>query len=117
MRDRHHLLFDRQEWSLRPEGILLRENPSLIITMDRGVHMELHRKCPSVPVLGRFALYRAARDFRPTDDKLESVDNLLFAIDKANKSPKSHSLERSLGELTMQAIEMQKPYLIEGMHR
>lgn len=113
--DVHHILFNRQEWTLRPDAESLREQTLLKPKMDREIHNELHRNCPPVPLLGYYALFRVHRDFEVGDDTFETIDNLLGAIELANKSPKSHSIERSLGELTIQAIDLQRPYIREGI--
>lgn len=113
--DKHHILFNRQEWTLRPDGERLRETKSLMPLMDRDVHNELHRNVPTVPLLGHVALYRVARDFKPTGDTFESMDRLMSAIEAAGRNPKSHPFEREIGALTVRAIDMQRPYIKEGI--
>lgn len=113
--DIHHILFNRQEWTLRQDAESLREQPLLKPRMEREVHNELHRHCPPVPPLGYYALFRVRRDFEVGSDVFSTMDNLLGAIETANKSPKSHAIERSLGELTMQAIDLQRPFIREGL--
>lgn len=113
--DNHHILFNRQEWELRSESKLLRQTPSLIPRLDREVHEELHRACPAVPILGYYALFRTLRSFEESDDTLESVDSLMFAIEAAGNSPKAHPIERSIGELAVQAIDLQRPFIREGL--
>ena len=114
--DKHHILFNRQEWTLRPDAESLRETRTLMPLMDRSVHNELHKQCPPVPALGHIALYRVLREFTPGGDVFSSIDNLLLAIESANKSPKAHRLERSLGHLTMQGIALQRPFIKEGLY-
>lgn len=114
-RDGHHVLHYKQEWRLRPEAKKIREHESLIPTIDRSLHNEIHKECPPVPMLGYHALKRTGILWVPSRDTLESIDNLLFAIDRATQTPRTHRIERELGLLTIEAIELQKPFLKEGL--
>jgi hypothetical protein len=111
MKSKHHILHNRQEWSLRPEAKRLRENPKLIATIDRETHTELHEQCPPVPLLGYYALMRVNSVFYPAYTTDQTLDNLCFAIEQANKAPKCHPIEKELGELAIEAIDLQRPYL------
>ena len=114
-RDGHHILYNRMEWRQRPEGLALREQPSLIMTIDRRTHEEIHRECPAVPVLGYHALCRTVRNYHPGEDELSSMDNLLFAIEDSLMHPRAHRLERQLGLLVIEGIEVQRPFIKEGI--
>lgn len=113
--DSHHILFNRQEWTLRQDSERLRETKSLKPLMDRQVHNELHRNCPPVPALGHIALFRVARDFQPSNDTFESMDSLMLSIESAARSPKAHLIERELAALTVRAIDLQRPYIEDGI--
>lgn len=115
MRDGHHILHNRQEWSLRPEASALRETPSLIPRIDREVHNEIHRVCPAVPLLGYHALLRTRSNFEPTGSTMKDIDNLQYAIEDAIQHPRSHPIERGLGDLALWAIDLQKPILKEEL--
>lgn len=118
MRDKHHILHSRQEWRLRSESRQLREHPSLVPTIDRELHNEIHRECPPVPLLGYHALRSTLELWTPRRDTLQSIDNLLFAISETNRHPRAHPIERELGMLAMEAIELQKPFIRSGVeHR
>ena len=117
MIDRHHILHTRVDWEARKESGLLRRMNSLIVPIDRLSHNEIHKECPSVPVLGHYAVLRTLRDYLPGNDAMESIDNLLFSMEDAIDHPRMHPLERTLGELTMQAIELQRPFIQDGMLR
>jgi len=110
-RDGHHILHNKQEWSLRPEAKALRETPSLIPRIDRDVHNEIHRVCPPVPILGFHALRRTIREFQPTPELFSSMDNLMFAMEAAARDPRSHKIESDLAMLAVQAIDLQRPIL------
>jgi hypothetical protein len=114
---RHHLAFSRHEWSLRPEAKRIRQTPSLIPSLPFAVHNRLHRACPPVPLLGFHALQIVQREFRPTGDTLETMDNLLFAIEASANSPRTHEIERGVAHLAIAAIELQRPFLLEVLHQ
>lgn len=116
-RDRHHILFDRVAWTQRPESKVLRRSESLIVTLDRDTHNELHKHCPSIPALGFYALQRVNRDFEPVyNDKLASVDNLMLAIEESAKHPKTHEIERRLAGLAVWALDLQRPFIVESRY-
>lgn len=111
----HHILHDRLEWSLRDDANKIRELPPLKPRMDIEVHRALHKSCPSVPLLGRHALNLVRRDFYPSRDTFASLDDLFFAIENAGRHPKAHSVERNLASLVIGAIELQIPFIREGI--
>lgn len=109
--DEHHIVHNRQEWTLRPEAKVIRETKSLRPIIPRSLHNEIHAQCPPVPLLGYHALLQVRKHFEPTRDTLETVDNLCFAIEEASRHPRFHPLERDLAELTVEAIRLQIPQL------
>ena len=111
MIDRHHILFPRQEWTLRPEAKGLRSTPALIPTTDREVHNEIHRVVPFVPIMGYYALRRVAANFYPQRTTLATLDELLFSMEEASGNPKSHPIETAQIRLGMQAIELERNIL------
>jgi hypothetical protein len=115
--DLHHILFNKEEWSLRPEGMYLRNIPELVPRLDYNIHHDqLHRSCPAVPMLGYHALARVASRFKPVPgDTLASVDKLAISIESSLRHPKTHEIEREQGRLAIWALELQKPYLKEGI--
>lgn len=111
--DRHHLLFDSASWESRATSKLLRRDKSLIIPLERTVHEELHKEVALVPLLGHYAIQDVANTYKPGKNYLHSVENLQRSIEQAGNKPKAHQLERDLGELTIYALDLQKPYLKE----
>ena len=111
----HHPIHNRLEWTLRPEAQYIREHPTLLFPMEIPLHQELHQKCPTIPLLGVHALQQVVRIWKPSQDKLQSIDNLQFAIERAGNHPRAHEVERSLGQLAIHAIDLQKPYLRESL--
>lgn len=111
MIDRHHVLFPRQEWTLRPEAKTLRNTASLIPAIDREVHNEIHRQVPFVPVMGYYALRRVMSDFYPQRTTLATLDELLFSMEEASGNPKSHPIETAQIKLSMLALEAERDIL------
>lgn len=109
MISRHHLLFNGRAWSAYGEGRSLRETPSLIIPMEHEAHQELHKNIPIVPMLGYYGLASTRKFFEPEYDGRD-IDRLQQAIEKSKGHPRSHMLERSLADLAIHAIDLQKPY-------
>lgn len=112
--DRHHVLFNKREWESRPQYKSLRENPGLIIPMDREVHNELHRADSLVPLLGYYGIMAVQREFYRGRTHLETVDNLMFAIEKSKDNPRKSNIEKGLAELALQSLDIQRPFIIEG---
>jgi hypothetical protein len=115
-RDKHHLIFDRVSWTSRPEAKKLRENPSLIVRLDRSEHSELHRHTVAVPLLGYHALVRTLRDYEPGATPLESVENLMATIEGVGNHPRAHPIEKSLTELAVWALDLERPFIADKQY-
>lgn len=113
-KDSHHLLHNKQEWSLRPDAKTLREHPSLIFPITRAEHNEIHKHYPAVPLLGYYALQRTLAMYEPGDTPVESIDNLMKSMEHAANHPKAHIIEKHLAELAIWAIDLQKPLIAEA---
>lgn len=114
--DRHHILHLRQEWTLRSNAERLRESPPLVPEIPRDIHEEIHANVPPVPLLGHHALAHIVKAYEPVrGDTLTSMDNLLFAMEAAARHERAHPIERNLAELAIQAVDLQRPYIREGL--
>jgi hypothetical protein len=114
--DRHHILHHRVEWTLRSNAERLRESPPLVPSIPREVHNEIHANCPPVPLLGHHALLRTVASYQPLwGDTMGSMDNLMFAMEQAQQHPRAHPIERDLADLAIQAVDLQRPYIREGL--
>lgn len=109
--DRHHILHNRQEWTLRPDAKKLRNTESLVPLITRETHVAIHRHCPPVPLLGFHALRRTLKYFEPDDDTLGTVDRLMQSIEIAVNDPRTHPIEKQLAQLAVWAIDLQRPFL------
>jgi len=113
--DRHHVLFNKREWESRPQYKELRENPGLIVPIDRDVHNEIHRNVSQVPILGYYGILAVNREFYRGRTHLDTVDNLLFALEKTSEYERLSDIDRSLASIALQAVEIQRPFIIEGL--
>lgn len=113
----HHLLYCRNSWESMPHTRKLRQKPELILPMDKDVEEELHRSIVTVPLLDHYTASHANRLFVPTSRYMSSVHNLISAIDEGASHPRTQPLERQLAELTIHAIELQIPFIQEGLLR
>lgn len=117
MIDRHHLLFERNNWDATAPGRTLRATPSLIPKLDREVHEQIHRDIPSIPILGHAAMLAIRMRFNPTGDTLRDMDGFALAYDRATKSPRSHQAERDIAGIAIEQFLKQKAYVMEGILR
>lgn len=104
----HHTLYYGKEWSLRPEGLYLREQPGLIVPLPPKEHDILHKEVHLVPLLGFHALNLVAHnaDFNGRFD--HDIDELMLQIEKAGNHPKADEIERELGQLSIRSLMKQK---------
>lgn len=87
----------------------------LVARIGAGVHRELHQAVPGVPVLDIFSQQRVANLYIPTDNVLENMEAYMYAVEEAMSSPKSHSIERQVASLVIHAIDLQRPFIKDGM--
>lgn len=112
---RHHLNYSRTDWESSPNARLIRCNPLLIVRMDEEVHHAMHDECPPVPLLDIYTLRYVANNLRPSKDVLSTLDKECLLIEQAGKNKRSHEIQRKLGELTIAALQIQKPWVKQGM--
>lgn len=114
-RDAHHILHEKYSWNSRPESAALRAEPTLIPTIPRRIHNEIHHHVPAVPLLPLHGLMRVWSRFEPGNNTMQSVDNLMMSIEQSTKHPKMRNIERDLCHLAVRAIDLQRPYLRQGI--
>jgi hypothetical protein len=110
---RHHLLFPRAEWDLRPEGRKIRQTRSMIPTMRRDDHDYLHSVVPIVPALGHHTLNALPGLWTPQNNTYTDLDSLCVAIDRASAPHRVHQLERDLAGLAIEALLLERNVLKE----
>lgn len=115
-KDGHHILHYGKEWDLRPESKRIRNTPSLIPLIGRtAIHDVIHLECGPVPVPELHMLPLICNEFDPTRNTLDSMDRLMMAIEKACKHPRCHRLDIELAQLAIAAIDIQRPFIKEGL--
>lgn len=119
MSNAHHLLYNRTAWESHWATRSLRQNPSLIVPLDEDIHAILHSEVPVVPLLDHYTAMTVRREFSPDPHHhpLKVMDSLMKTIDTAIRSPKTKPIQRLLGELTIDAINMQRAYVSLGTER
>lgn len=113
--EKHHVLFNKREWESRPQYRELRKNPGLMVPMDRDVHNELHRSVTQVPVLGYYGILAVQKEFYRARTHLDTVDNLLFALESVEGHPRLSDLDKAIAGIALQAVEAQRPFIAEGL--
>lgn len=112
----HHILFTRRTWVSQESTKRLRQNRWLIALIDPDSHRALHQAIATVPVLDHYMAERVNRDFMPVrGDHLRTMDELCFSIDSATRHPKAGVIERGIGQLVIEAVQLQKPFVAEGL--
>jgi len=113
----HHVLHHRNLWTGNLDNKWLREKSGLIVPMDIATHDELHENTCGVPPLDIFTARRVSSIMqrRLGSNAIRNTENFMQAVTEAGKHPKSHEIERQLGELVVQAVELQMPYLKSGI--
>jgi hypothetical protein len=112
---KHHILFHKTLWKPTEQARSLRNQPLLIPRIDSEVHSALHREVSIVPLPDYNTLSRVQSDYRPFKDHITAMNGLMIAIQENLRRPRVDHLQRALGELTIHAIELQIPYIIEGL--
>ncbi len=93
----------------------MRSNSGLIIPIDRDAHNELHRSVSQVPVLGYYGILAVQREFYRGRTHLDTVDNLLFALEKSSENEKLSDMDKALASLALQAVDTQRPFILRGI--
>lgn len=112
--NRHHVLFARAHWEAGNATRMLRNNMGLIVPMELGAHEALHRNVTIVPVLGHYAAQNVRNELKPHHDPFVAIDGFRRAVEHANKNKHATELDRKLGELVLESIEAQMPFMREG---
>ena len=112
----HHVLFNRNTWRGSTTSKEIRENKWLRVPLDSLAHSALHKAVSVVPLPDRHTIQRVASDFVPVrDDYVATMEALMNSIDKGSKHYRTQPLERDLACLTMRAIELQIPFIEDGL--
>lgn len=111
----HHLLWEKLLWDARPESRCLRRSSSLIVRLEQDSHNALHRAITTVPVPNVYMVRSIAHSFVPSPDIFQAMDNLCFSIDESVNHPRATMLDRRLGQLMIDSVVTQRPFIRAGM--
>jgi len=113
----HHLLYEKAVWEATIPTRKLRQMGSLILPMNIDIEEELHRQITTVPLLDRHTAAHTLREYVPTSYYLRNVTGLMTAIEAGARHRRTTMLQRNLAELTVHAIELQLPFIRNGLTR
>ena len=112
----HHVLFNRNTWRGSQTSKEIRENYWLKVPLDSLAHTALHKAVSVVPLPDRHTIQRVSFSFAPVEgDYIATMHSLIDNIGRASLHPKTQPLERDLAGLAIRAIEMQIPFIEEGL--
>lgn len=46
---------------------------------------------------------------------LDTIDNLLFALESVEGHPRLSDLDKALAGIALQAVDIQRPFIVEGL--
>lgn len=116
MRDTHHVMNpERVHANTYKEAAYIREL-LLARNIPRFIHNQLHTETAPVPMLGFHALRRVANDLDPYYEYVQDgIDDFCSAVERSNQHPKCKPMERRLGEVVIETVREQLPYLNDGL--
>lgn len=116
--NRHHVNFPRTIHNSQPQLSQIRNHQGLIVPMELDMHEALHAEVAIVPPMSYHMAQRAFRGFMDYGfgiNYLNNIGNLQKGIEEAMEHPKASDLEISIGRLTLAALDMQKPFIRDGL--
>ncbi len=112
--DDHHVFHYKRYWEEYTPSAQIRR-AVIAHRMSRSVHNLLHEECPAVPPLSYEVVSHIARDMdRHYEDPLQGIDDFCLAAEAAFEHPKIKRGEIMLGQLAIESVRMQIPFIIEG---
>jgi len=113
--EKHHILFPERIWNQYESGKRLRSNSGLIVLLYSGAHKQIHRKLEQVPLLDTFTLDKVVKEYEPTRNPLHNIYFLQDAIhDALWHDARSSKVAKMLGEVVLEALDLQIPIIREG---
>lgn len=109
----HHMLHDKEVWNHDSSASNWARNKAglWVEKMNYYVHCKLTDNCPAVPVIAKDILYRVRKDYDPSGDIFDRIDNFLLLVDREAERGCTYGIDRTLAQLSIHAIEMQIPYI------
>lgn len=112
----HHGLFTKSAYESQSSTKMLRNNQWLIMPLDEATHRELHVDLPALPLLSPNSAQSVLKNFRPVaGNYIASMFSLMEAIGDANKHPRATPIEKEIGGLLINGLELQIPFIQDGL--
>lgn len=112
----HHGLFTKAAYESQSPTKMLRNNQWLIMPLDEQTHRALHVDIPALPLLSPNSAQSVLRDFRPVaGNYIASMFSLMEAIGDANRHPRATPIEKEIGGLLINGLELQIPFIQDGL--
>lgn len=112
----HHIMFTDATHSSQESSNKVKGNQWLKPPLYDEPHAALHEAIPTVPVLDHITAQYVEREFEPIPGNyFRTVDSLLFAMQAAKNHYRHNTIQYHLTGLAMMAIDMQRPYVQEGL--
>jgi hypothetical protein len=115
--NRHHILFNQSAWDSTAHTKWLRQSSGLIVRLSYDAHEELHKDITIVPLLDHYTarFVREAMTRSRASKPLDIADDFMLALDTHRRNPRTNYRDRALGELVIEAVESQRPYIEDGL--
>lgn len=112
----HHTLFNRSAWNSHEATKDLRNNRWLIPPLHSETERLIHAEVAVVPLLDPVSALHVRNGFEAIEGNfVGSMYAFIDTVESVIKHPKSSTLQKTLGALCAQAVEMQIPYVQDGL--
>lgn len=112
----HHGLFTKSAYESQGSTKMLRNNPWLIMPLDEQTHRELHVDIPALPLLSPNTAQSVLKEFRPVKGNyVATIFALMEAVGDANRHPRATPIEKEIGGLLINGLELQLPFIQDGL--
>ena len=108
--DLDHLFWTEAQWASQTLANAIRSHRTTKARLDRDTHEAKHRETPPVPLLGYYALNKINQVYIPGRTPLETIDNVMLAIEAAEQMAKAHPFERELAGIALRTVDLARPY-------
>lgn len=113
--NKHHLMYSRVQHEATPNNKWMRNSAGLIFPMLIPVHEKLHREIPFVPTPDLTTGYLIKKAYETHREPLQRVNNYIEAVESVIDLTTLHDSQRRLGELIVNCVRLQIPFIQEGL--
>lgn len=117
-KDNHHIVSPRKVHAGTYGEALYIRDALIARGFPRPIHEQLHANTAPIPLLGYHALRRVARDIQPYYEHVQDgIDDFCTAVEASNEHRSAKPMEIRLGELVIETMREQLPFINEGLPR